>query len=85
MNIVTVAVGAVSIAGACIVGNFAFDLVGDFVNMNSAVAKSLKTGDLNMEGARKQIDKACATSATFLSTQGRPGVRCDQTSGTVNF
>ena len=85
MNLITTTVAAAYLATAGIGGSFAIDFVSDYSTMNTSIVKSLRAGDLEMNGAREQIAKACANSAVFLSTQGYPGVRCDVANGTVKF
>lgn len=85
MNLITSTVAAAYLGVAGFAGTFALDLVNDYASMNTSIAKSIRAGDLEMNGARVQIAKACASSAVFLASQGHPGVSCDAANGAVKF
>lgn len=85
MNIISATVAAFYLSAVGIAGSFAVDFVTDYSSMNMSIVKSLRTGDVEMQGSRQQIAKACGNSATFLAAQGYAGVRCDATNGTVKF
>jgi hypothetical protein len=85
MNIISAAVVAFYLSAVGIAGTFAIEFVKDYADMNTSIAKSLRTGDIGMQGSRQEIAKACGNSAAFLSTQGYAGVRCDVANSTVKF
>lgn len=85
MNIISATVAAFYLSAVGIVGSFAIDFVSDYSSMNTSIVKSLRTGDIEMQGSRQQIAKACGNSGAFLAAQGYAGVRCDATNGTVKF
>ena len=88
MNLITSSIAAAYLGAAGITASFAIDFARDYSTMNTSILKSIKTGDIEMNGAngaREQIAKACASSSVFLASQGHTGVSCDAASGTVKF
>lgn len=85
MNLITSSIAAAYLGAAGFAGTFALDLVNDYSSMNTSIVKSIRSGDIEMNGAREQIAKACASSSVFLASQGHTGVSCDAASGTVKF
>ena len=85
MNIISATVAAFYLSAIGIAGSFALDFAHDYGEMNASVARSLRAGDIELQGSWQKIATACANSAVFLSTQGYPGVRCDVANGTVKF
>lgn len=85
MNIISATVAAFYLSAVGIAGSFAVDFVKDYSDMNTSIVKSLRAGDIGLQGSRQQIAKACGNSGAFLAAQGYAGVRCDATNGTIKF